>query len=70
MIVRCLDSPGNYVDLDVTTLLSFERPPLEGGLLSFWRAGVHLENSIVATHVFFSIKRTRAHGGCLGAKSR
>jgi hypothetical protein len=30
----------------------------------------HLENSIAATHVFFSIKRTRAHGGCLGAESR
>ena len=24
----------NYVDLDVTTLLSFERPPLCGGLLA------------------------------------
>jgi hypothetical protein len=43
--------------------LSFERA---------LRAAVyaHLENSIVATHVFFSIKRTRAHGGCLGAESR
>jgi hypothetical protein len=32
---------------------------------------VHLENSIaVDINVFFSIKRTRAHGGCLGAESR
>jgi hypothetical protein len=31
---------------------------------------VHLENSIAAYNVFFTIKRRRAHGGCLGAKSR
>jgi hypothetical protein len=64
----------NNVDLDVAvrTLLSFERPcPRRGGsLLGGPPARVHLENSIVATHVFFLIKRTRAHGGCLGAKSR
>ena len=30
----------------------------------------HLENSIAVTSEFFSIKRIRAHGGCLGAKSR
>jgi hypothetical protein len=60
----------NYVDLDVTTLLSFERPPLEAVTSHAGASGAHLENSIVATHVFFSIKRTRAHGGCLGAKSR
>ena len=34
------------------------------------RGRVHLENSIAAIHVFFLIKRIRAHGGCLGAKSR
>ena len=36
------------------------------------RAGAraHLENSIVANDEFFTIKRLRAHGGCLGAKSR
>src|SRR6185312_3990956 len=45
------------------TLLSFERP-LHSAVYT------HLENSIAATHVFFSIKRTRAHGGCLGAESR
>ena len=53
-------------------LLSFERPAVER-LLSFGRtfgAGVHLENSIAAYNVFFTIKRLRAHGGCLGAKSR
>ncbi len=33
-------------------------------------AGAHLENSIAAYNVFFTIKRLRAHGGCLGAKSR
>jgi hypothetical protein len=43
--------------------LSFERP-------STGRFCAHLENSIAATRVFFLIKRTRAHGGCLGAKSR
>ena len=30
----------------------------------------HLENSIAVTSEFFTIKRIRAHGGCLGAKSR
>ena len=30
----------------------------------------HLENSIATFSVFFTIKRLRAHGGCLGAKSR
>jgi hypothetical protein len=30
----------------------------------------HLENSIAVTSEFFMIKRIRAHGGCLGAKSR
>ena len=30
----------------------------------------HLENSIAVTSEFFTIKRLRAHGGCLGAKSR
>src|SRR4051794_28869018 len=34
------------------------------------RAGArtHLENSIAAIYEFFTIKRLRAHGGCLGAK--
>ena len=31
---------------------------------------VHLENSIAVESEFFTIKRLRAHGGCLGAKSR
>ena len=31
---------------------------------------VHLENSIAVTSEFFTIKRLRAYGGCLGAKSR
>src|SRR5262245_10228463 len=48
---------------EADTLLSFERPLLAA-------VYAHLENSIAATHVFFSIKRTRAHGGCLGAESR
>ena len=30
----------------------------------------HLENSIAVTSEFFTIKRLRAYGGCLGAKSR
>ena len=30
----------------------------------------HLENSIAVTSEFFLIKRIRAHGECLGAKSR
>jgi hypothetical protein len=67
--VRRLDSPRTNVDLDVSTLLSFERPAL-APVLSVGRKPVHLENSIAATHVFFLIKRTRAHGGCLGAESR
>ena len=60
----------NYVDLDrAATLLSFERPLLCGGLLAD-AVRAHLENSIAANMVFFLIKRIRAHGGCLGAKSR
>jgi hypothetical protein len=59
----------NYVDLD-TTLLSFERPSLSGGFSHGRSSPPHLENSIATHNVFFSIKRTRAHGGCLGAKSR
>jgi len=74
----------NYVDLDArqlpssriavarplrATLLSFERPPHVGWLLC-GRVRAHLENSIAANMVFFLIKRIRAHGGCLGAKSR
>jgi hypothetical protein len=51
--------------------LSFERPPACGWFLDCGRpARAHLENSIAVVDVFFSIKRTRAHGGCLGAKSR
>jgi hypothetical protein len=58
----------NYVDLDASdrlltvgqalTLLSFERPPGSRRYLC-WASGarVHLENSIVATMVFFMIKR-------------
>jgi hypothetical protein len=49
--------------------LSFERPLLCGGLLAD-AVRAHLENSIAANMVFFLIKRIRAHGGCLGAKSR
>src|SRR6266550_876977 len=52
------------------SLLSFERPSSMGGFLLGARARSHLENSIATHNVFFSIKRTRAHGGCLGAKSR
>ena len=41
-----------------------------------WRTGVrvYLENCIAVSGVFFElfgeIKRTRAHGGCLGTRSR
>ena len=52
------------------TLLSFERPRRNAWFFYVGVAPVHLENSIVALHVFFSIKRTRAYGGCLGAESR
>jgi len=55
-----------------SALLSFERPA-SSSVFSFGRtlgAGAHLENSIAAYNVFFTIKRLRAHGGCLGAKSR
>jgi hypothetical protein len=61
------------VDLDVHTLLSFERPASKPALLlacDFDALALHLENSIAATTVFFTIKRLRAHGGCLGARSR
>jgi hypothetical protein len=51
-------------------LLSFERPRLERPFGGRTSAGADLENSIAAYNVFFTIKRRRAHGGCLGAKSR
>ena len=70
-VVRDLGSPRTTSTSTKTTLLSFERPRL-GAVFSFGRtnAGAHLENSIAAYNVFFTIKRRRAHGGCLGAKSR
>src|SRR5262245_27608851 len=53
------------------TLLSFERPAHRAGFSRRRPAGrAHLENSIVETHRVLLIKRTRAHGGCLGAESR
>ena len=67
--VRILGSPRTTSTSTKITLLSFERPALPAFQLGAI-GRVHLENSIAATHVFFSIKRTRAHGGCLGAKSR
>jgi hypothetical protein len=50
--------------------LSFERPAAGRNLIVADRVRAHLENSIAVTSEFFSIKRIRAHGGCLGAKSR
>src|SRR6266700_2621802 len=54
------------------SLLSFERPASVRRRSRVGRAPsrVHLENSIAVTSEFFTIKRLRAHGGCLGAKSR
>ena len=50
------------------TLLSFEGLGVLNRALGSARAD--LENSIVVSSEFFTIKRLRAHGGCLGAKSR
>ena len=59
------------IALSNVSLLSFERPALAGVLvLGELSARAHLENSIAAIYEFFTIKRLRAHGGCLGAKSR
>jgi hypothetical protein len=63
--VRNVGLAWNYVDLDapgrngqMLTLLSFERPPGSRRYLGWASAArVHLENSIVATMVFFMIKR-------------
>src|SRR5207344_2522261 len=65
-------------DVVRASLLSFERPGhavvADSRARCFsWgepNARAHLENSIVAKCEFFTIKRLRAHGGCLGAKSR
>ena len=67
--VRILGSPRTTSTSTKFTLLSFERPALPAFQLGAIRR-VHLENSIAATTVFFMIKRLRAHGGCLGARSR
>ena len=67
--VRILGSPRTTSTSTKFTLLSFERPALPAFQLGAI-GRVHLENSIAATTVFFMIKRLRAHGGCLGARSR
>ena len=67
--VRILGSPRTTSTSTKITLLSFERPALPAFQLGA-NGRVHLENSIAATTVFFMIKRLRAHGGCLGARSR
>src|SRR4029079_19421092 len=59
----------------VRTLLSFEGSAarVAGPAAFSWgvlRARAYLENSIATSTCSFRIKRIRAHGGCLGAKSR
>ena len=62
-------SPRTNVDLERRALLSFERPPPRR-LFVAGATRAYLENSIATDTVFFMIKRIRAYGGCLGARSR
>ena len=63
--VRTLDSPGNYVDLDVITLLSFEglrlwRLKPRGAVFAGAGARAHLENSIAALHGVLSDQENKS----------
>ena len=46
------------------------RDRLQAAFRNVGASPVYLENSIAVTSEFFMIKRIRANGGCLGAKSR